>query len=878
MRFQLAALLTALTAIGGAPVAVSTEDAPDDVARMLVLLEQVVQRGDAAGYTRLLANTADQGRAAAFAAEWLPGVTRVAIRERDRDALPGVLPGDGYRVTLDVFEEAGHLARVSTWGLDVKRGWPPDVDSDWEIADQERLNSVDKLYRLSLDPTKRYTASHLTIEDEDLSLTLIQGSVFVCEIDQGTTALVLLGTGRMRFDPAPEEEKTQVRIFSDAAILDTQFDAVYLRINPGDFDRLVSSGQLEAASIDQDEFRKANQIFREDSPKSYGLDLGALSRDTWSSVPVVGDLVAEIHTRQFGPLTYSRSSASAEDIRLVDRSSRRTITLYSSPLNRERSLSDGEGFDIDVRHYDIDIVATPERRWIEGRTRMTIRVGARPIQSVTLQLAETLVVRSVVSDEYGRLFSMRVKDRGRLIITLPTTLTQGAEVTLTVSYEGRLDPERLDGEATTGALFPAWWRARRAEFPARPEPSFLYTNQSSWYPRPSASHYATATLRITVPTKLTCVASGELDEGSPVSVPANDSSPAQRVYVFNAVKPMRYFSFVMSRMEPIRSDSYDGLKLSVVANPGHARRGRDVADEAADIARFYRSILNDIPYSSFTVALLESDRPGGHSPAYFAVLNERALYAPVFPPRNDPVSFERFPEFFLAHELAHQWWGQAVGWRNYHDRWLSEGFSQYFAALYARQQHGDRVFGQVIRQMRKWAMNTTEAGPISLGDRLGHIQEDPRIFRALVYNKGALVLHMLRQLLGDDTFFSGLRRFYGAARFRSVRTADFRVVMEQEAGRPLKRFFDNWIYGQAIPTLDFSYRLDEGNVVFRFEQVGPVFELPVTVTLQYADRTSADVLVPVTSRLVEFRVPLRGTLRRAEISKSDPPLAKVVKN
>ena len=79
--------------------------------------------------------------------------------------------------------------------------------------------------------------------------------------------------------------------------------------------------------------------------------------------------------------------------------------------------------------------------------------------------------------------------------------------------------------------------------------------------------------------------------------------------------------------------------------------------------------------------------------------------------RNDPAAFDRFPDFFLAHELAHQWWGQAVGWRNYHEQWLSEGFAQYFAALYAQHQRGDGVFAGVLRQMRRWAMSESDQGP-----------------------------------------------------------------------------------------------------------------------------------------------------------------------
>src|SRR5205807_98855 len=90
--------------------------------------------------------------------------------------------------------------------------------------------------------------------------------------------------------------------------------------------------------------------------------------------------------------------------------------------------------------------------------------------------------------------------------------------------------------------------------------------------------------------------------------------------------------------------------------------GGELAERAADIALFYQSIIGDVPFSAFTLALVESDLPGGHSPGYFAALNQPLPTSPLVW-RNDPAAFSGYNDFFLAHELAHQWWGQAVGWR-----------------------------------------------------------------------------------------------------------------------------------------------------------------------------------------------------------------------
>ena len=172
--------------------------------------------------------------------------------------------------------------------------------------------------------------------------------------------------------------------------------------------------------------------------------------------------------------------------------------------------------------------------------------------------------------------------------------------------------------------------------------------------------------------------------------------------------------------------------------------------------------------------------------------------------RNDPVAFESYPMFFLAHEIAHQWWGQAVGWKNYHEQWLSEGFAQYFAALYAEHERGAEQFARVLRQMRRWAIDTSPQGPVYLGYRLGHIKGDGRVFRALVYNKGAMVLHMLRRLMGDEAFFARAARFYATWRFKKAGTDDFRVAMEKAGGQPLSGSSSAGSTAPRFPTVRFS--------------------------------------------------------------------------
>jgi hypothetical protein len=899
-RLALAALVAVSTWVTAR--AVHAQADPEDVLirGLLQQIEQAAQRGDPAGYAALLTAAGSAEDARNFTAlEFRPGATRIVIQERDRQRLSGAPPGSGYVLTVDAFMQYGDRARVATWQLDVRK----TDDLAWRIADQERLSSVESLYRLSVNPQKQFDARNFTMLAEDLELTLEEGSVFTVDTDQGVTGLILLGQGEMRFRPTPEMEKGQVRIFAGADALESRFDAAYVRV--GSFEAHANLATLVARPVDPRELKRAEQVFRDESVKSYAVDLADLTREKWSLLPGGGDFLAEVRTRRFETITYARSASEAEDVSVFDRRRKRNIAAYASKEKlaaRGRFYNEDDLAPYDVLDYDIELTALPDRQWIEGRASMQIRVRASSLGQLTIRLANPLVVRSVVSRQFGRLFSLRVTNQNTILVNLPVAVAQNTEIAITIEYSGRLEPQTPDREtlalqsdSSTGPVID------ESGFP-RAEPSFLYSNRSYWYPQPAVTDYATASIQITIPSGYSCVASGEASSDSPQLITAKDPAQSRKVYLFTADRPLRYLAFVVSRF--VRADRwtvafgdrtneeqaetapvvngamYDKLDLIVEAHPRQTSRGRETAERAVDVVQFYESVIGESPYASFTIALVDNPTPGGHSPAYFA-----ALYQPlpntVITWRNDPAAFSNYPDFFLAHEVAHQWWGQAVGWRNYHEQWLSEGFAQYFAALYAQHSRGDEVFASVMRQMRKWAIDQSDQGPIYLGYRVGHLKNDGRAFRAIIYNKGATVLHMLRRLVGDDVFFRGVRRFYFESRFQKVGSEDLRIAMEAEAGRSLERFFERWIYGSSLPRLSFTYRVVPAGsgqeAILRFEQTGETFDVPVTVTLQYANLKSVDVIVPVTDQVVEKRVPLEGILRSAEISRNDGTLAEITK-
>jgi aminopeptidase N len=187
----------------------------------------------------------------------------------------------------------------------------------------------------------------------------------------------------------------------------------------------------------------------------------------------------------------------------------------------------------------------------------------------------------------------------------------------------------------------------------------------------------------------------------------------------------------------------------------------------------------------------------------------------------------------VAHELAHQWWGNSVTPADWDDVWLSEGFATYFHGLFVEGLGGPAALRE---HMARTAANVREAsakGPRAVVEP--EVADPAAKLSAFTYDKGAWVLHMLRRALGDETFFTGLRRYYSAHAGGNATTADLRFALEAASGRDLAAFFRQWLYRPGIPELRLEWRWAEaaGEAVVDVAQVQAAepFELDIDLAL-----------------------------------------------
>ena len=867
----------------------------DGVVRLLADLEGALITNNVDEFIRLTATTLPTAEMAAFAgSSFGEGQNSAAVRERDRRPA-----GTGYTVLVEMLMGRGGVGRIATWQLLVQ----PRADdlARYEIAGATAVAAVDGLVRLDLDTTQQFAARDLVFRAPGLTVHMASGAVFVARVESGATALVFRGKGEMRFAPDDPAEQVQVRAFGGRPALEESIEAAYFRLNPGEFASRVSAAQLVPVEIDLGDLARARTLFKEFNTRSYTLNLGDLTSERWSLLPPEGDVLAEVRTKRFDNLTYVRAADDDEDVSLFDRARARNISVYASPERlaaRGRYYSEDDGAAYDVQHYAVQVRFDPEREWISGRGSLRIKTRRDELSSLSIKLAEPFAVSSVSSPAFGRVLALRISGQAGILVSLPKPVPRGTELVLDVFYSGKLPPQSIDREALLVSPDPQQAQPvpEPLDRPIQPEPRYLYSNRSYWYPQAPVTDFATASLELTVPAQFQVVATGSLASSVVTPIPEgarrDGDTRAERTVRFLADRPLRYVACVISRFLPVgraqarvpgvagpvltnAAESPAGLvNIDVVATPRLLRANRSLPERTARIIEFLSSAIGEAPYPDFSLAALDAEVPSGHSPAYFGVWNQPTLPT-TLSWREDPVALNGHPFFFLAHEVAHQWWGQAIGWKNYHEQWLSEGLAQYFAVLYAGHDRGPDIERAMFLQMRGSALALSRHGPVDFGYRLGHIQNDGRIFRGLVYNKSAVVLHMLRRFIGDEAFLRGIQRFYRTHRFQKAGTGDLRAAFEAETPIPLERFFERWVHGFTLPEVQLNWRMDSPtDLVVRVAQLGETFDFPLTVTIQFEDGSTSQHTVAVSTQLHETRIPVGAPVRRVD-TRDDLSLVRV---
>jgi aminopeptidase N len=426
------------------------------------------------------------------------------------------------------------------------------------------------------------------------------------------------------------------------------------------------------------------------------------------------------------------------------------------------------------------------------------------------------------------------RSTGRLNVILPGKVRRGSSLVVVISYHGKPKDGLIltvDKAGRPSAVGDNW-------------PDRVH----HWIPcfdHPAAK--ATVTFSITAPASNEVVANGGLAR-------VENPSSTTRTWTYTEAVPIPPYCMIVAvgDFARIESSTREVTPLSYyVPQPDRPFAMQGFAPANPSL-KFFAQTIAPYPYEKLAL-IVGATRFGGME-------NSSAIVFPnnLFDPRPEArvSSVFKLRESLvevIAHEIAHQWFGDSVTEATWSDLWLSEGFAQYFAGLFVERNEGEAAFQDYMKRQADeyFAFEKTKRTPI-------HDTQTEDLFKLLNannYQTGAWVLHMLRSELGDEKFFSGLRRYYEAHRNATATSEDLRAALEKESGRDLKAFFASWVYGAGHPRYELSWkwnpRTRRVRLVLRQLQPEAAFPnaLPIEITTGNGKRRV--VIKPTTKQAVD---------------------------
>lgn len=324
---------------------------------------------------------------------------------------------------------------------------------------------------------------------------------------------------------------------------------------------------------------------------------------------------------------------------------------------------------------------------------------------------------------------------------------------------------------------------------------------------------ATSELLATVERPLQAVGNGKLLE-------VLDRPDGRRTYHWRMAEPHTTYlaSVVIGEFSRV-ADQWKGIPIEYYVPPGREEEARRSFGETPKMMEFFSTVTGKpYPYAKYAQSTVVDYMWGGMENITATTQTERTLH-------DARAALDYSSEGLVAHELSHQWFGDLVTCRSWEHTWLNEGFADYMTALWLRHAHGPDEFAWEVDDLRRAYMTEDRdryRRPIATKRYADPIQ----LFDAHTYDKGALVLRMVHDLVGEETWWRAVREYLARFAFRTVTTADFQQVAEEVSGIPLGLLFEQYVYGAGHPELSvrWEWRPQERMVRLAVEQTQSLTE------------------------------------------------------
>lgn len=675
----------------------------------------------------------------------------------------------------------------------------------------------------------------LTLERPAARLELTQGELALLRLGDRVVGAVFVGSGRFTFEATHPIERGQLlRIFEAAPLSEEIESAVLLFADDTEAelrDRLAFGPGAEPKD-GRDAVRDAMR-YLEAEDDDLGFDIGVMR--TFLNGDDTRLFHVHIDPRRGDPIFYRFDATLAESVSLGRKARRgRVYDLVSSfPTDAQTQDPSWTGRDrlpAEVLHYEVH-ANIGDNMGFEAVARPFLVVTRTGQQWLPFRLFSELEVDSV---RWAGVRTPHVRDKGasQLWVRTPGSVEAASTHQVEFFYHGDLI-RRIEG-----------WTVIRSH--------------TGWYPI-AGDVDATFDLHFTVPRKYAFAGTGKEIERR---------EDGDRVYTHWSVeRPSPHASFNLGEFTETTFERREPPVTLQVAERAHKRiegllLQQDIAQQVgSDIVNslaFFAEAYGPTPVDQ----LLVTEIPYAHGQAFPEMLQlSWATFQWTGSKGHD--------EMFRAHEVAHLWWGLQARPRTYRDTWLSEGLAEFSGLWYMQRvlMNNELYFDRLNDAKKRILERRGKAGPIGLGPRV-YSSRSTEDYQIVVYEKGAWVIQMLRNLMLDldtmneDVFKQVMQDLYALGGRGPIGTEDLKRIVEQNTGVDMTWFFDQWVYGSDVPTWRFSYFGREESDGYRIrarvvqEDVPDDFKMIVPVLVEFGDEGWARFRVLVEGPLTEFEFPL----------------------
>jgi len=720
------------------------------------------------------------------------------------------------------------------------------------------------------------TVNNLTLRRDAATFHLQTGRIcFVAPVQGKVTGLIFSGEGNLILDPPIPIERGMLKLLTKEDEFVENFNSLVLRFTDATYEEIKKAGSAGTGSCDSGPLRDSQNVTRK--KVHYNLEARVLE-DILSPTPG-GLFVAFIHGRRYndkeilaidphGAPHLVHPTVAPEEVELVTYDENKigvwAAFHFSGEYRDGTATGTQKNATVQLDHHQLDTTIEKNAE-LHGKASTAFTARAAGVRVVAFNLFPSLRVESVTADGQPLPFIQEdKKEDPNFSVILSHALEAGEKFTVTTSYSGK---EAVSNESD-GNYFPV--------------------ARMDWYPNNahfSLGDYSTYDMTFRIPKGMKIAATGLLvsesnDSGENVTV--WKSAVPQTVAGFNFGK----FKSQEAKLEkpPYRVRSFanenppawvENLQTSVSGNmPIQGPKASQVAlgtmstvpllkkalAEGELSIQIYTDYFGPIPFQELSISQQSACNFGQAWPGlvwipicYFFDTTVRHQLGMDWGDRG-------YWKIVTPHEVAHQWWGHAVGFNSYRDQWMSEGFADMSASLYTQmiEQNPQKFIAfwnderELLLERDPEGYRGIDAGPVTLGYRLANSRTGGAVTRRLIYPKGAYILHMVRMLMwnrktGDQNFKETMQDFVRTYSGRAASTEDFKAMVEKhmtpemdlDGNHRMDWFFNEYVYGTALPNYKLDYTFTnsaDGRIVFGFRlaqsNVNETFRMAVPIYVE----------------------------------------------